>query len=192
MDHRDIRRLIKDPNSKPTAKELVFYHKTLRNMTKNFQHPHKLQAEEIRLPQKIPNTNTQILTGIPCSSGKVTGTLCVVLYHLNNLQRVDRIVLCLAPARVILSLDQAHQVQKGEVLVTHYTSPGWTPLFSAISALITEIGGLLSHGAIVARECKIPAVLQVSHATEFIHTGDLIEVDGSSGIITFLKRSGEN
>jgi pyruvate,water dikinase len=111
---------------------------------------------------------------------------------IHSLQRVGLNIFCLAPARVILSLDEAHQVRKGEVLVTQYTSPGWTPLFSVISALITEIGGLLSHGAVVARECKIPAVLQVSHATEFIHTGDLIEVDGSSGTITFIKRSGEN
>ena len=92
-----------------------------------------------------------------------------------------------ARARVIHTLDEADQVQAGELLVTETTSPGWTPLFSIIAGLVTEKGGLLSHGAVVARECSIPAVLRAKGCTKTIKTGDLISLDGGRGVVEIVR-----
>jgi pyruvate,water dikinase len=71
----------------------------------------------------------------------------------------------------------------GEVLVAPSTDPGWTPLFLTAGALVMEMGGSNSHGAVVAREYGIPAVVGVPGATERIATGDRIEVDGGAGTV---------
>jgi len=85
-------------------------------------------------------------------------------------------------ARVILSPAGAH-LEPGEVLVAPSTDPGWTPLFLTASALVMEMGGMMSHGAVVAREYGIPAVVGVPRATERISTGERIVVDGSAGTV---------
>jgi rifampicin phosphotransferase len=72
----------------------------------------------------------------------------------------------------------------GEILVAPSTDPGWTPLFLTASGLVMEMGGAMSHGAIVAREYGIPAVVGVAGAIERIRTGQLVTVDGTTGIIT--------
>jgi phosphohistidine swiveling domain-containing protein len=89
-------------------------------------------------------------------------------------------------ARIVPSLDQAHRVQAGEVLVTRVTSPAWTPLFSLVRAIVLEEGGMLAHGAVVARECGIPAVSQVREASRVIRTGDTLVVDGAAGTVTVI------
>jgi len=89
-------------------------------------------------------------------------------------------------ARIVPSLDQAHRVQAGEVLVTRVTSPAWTPLFSLVRAVVLEEGGMLAHGAVVARECGIPAVSQVREASRVIRTGDTLVVDGAAGTVTVI------
>jgi len=76
------------------------------------------------------------------------------------------------------------RLEPGEILVAPSTDPGWTPLFFTASGLVMEMGGSMSHGAIVAREYGIPAVVGVSGAIERITTGQQITVDGSRGIIT--------
>jgi phosphohistidine swiveling domain-containing protein len=86
-------------------------------------------------------------------------------------------------ARVLLSPDGA-RLEPGEVLVAPATDPGWTPLFLAASALVMEMGGMMSHGAVVAREYGIPAVVGVPGATERIATGDQLVVDGSAGTVS--------
>jgi phosphohistidine swiveling domain-containing protein len=91
-------------------------------------------------------------------------------------------------ARVITKLEQASSVQAGEVLVTRVTSPAWTPLFSLIAAVVLEEGGMLSHGAVVARECGLACVSQVRGAIAAIATGDLVQVDGEAGTVTVLER----
>jgi pyruvate,water dikinase len=90
-------------------------------------------------------------------------------------------------ARVVLTPEQGADLEPGEVLVAPATSPGWAPLLLTAGALITEIGGTLSHGAIIAREYGLPAVLNVTDATRRIHTGQLIHVDGSQGTIQLLE-----
>jgi phosphoenolpyruvate synthase/pyruvate phosphate dikinase len=99
-----------------------------------------------------------ILTGIAASPGQATGR-----------------------ARVVLTPAAAATLQPGDILVTRATDPGWTPVFSLIGGAVLEIGGALSHGAIVAREYGLPAVVNVAQATQRIQDGQLIQVDGTRG-----------
>jgi pyruvate,water dikinase len=100
------------------------------------------------------------LAGSPASAGTVTGR-----------------------ARVVLNPVGAH-LEPGEILVAPSTDPGWTPLFLTAAGLVMEMGGTVSHGAVVAREYGIPAVVGVPEATHKIQTGQLITVDGASGLVT--------
>jgi phosphohistidine swiveling domain-containing protein len=88
-----------------------------------------------------------------------------------------------APARVILS-PQGARLRPGEILVAPSTDPGWTPLFLTAGGLVMEMGGMMSHGAVVAREYGIPAVVGVAGATQRIATGEEITVDGSAGVVS--------
>ncbi|MDQ3809544.1 MAG: PEP-utilizing enzyme, partial [Chloroflexota bacterium] len=78
---------------------------------------------------------------------------------------------------------QADRLRAGDVLVAATIDPGWTPLLVRAAALVTEIGGTLSHGAIVARELGLPAVLNVSQALDTLADGEQISVDGDTGIV---------
>ena len=90
------------------------------------------------------------------------------------------------PARVIKSVDQIGEVQDGEILVCGSTSPAWAPIFSRIVATVTDIGGVMSHTAIVCREYGLPAVVGTGRATGQIKTGQRIRVDGTNGTVTVL------
>ena len=88
-------------------------------------------------------------------------------------------------------LDPRHaNLVPGEILVCPGTDPAWTPLFLAAGGLVMEVGGMMTHGAIVAREYGIPAVVSVDRATERLKTGMIIKVDGSSGVIEILSAQG--
>jgi pyruvate,water dikinase len=89
-------------------------------------------------------------------------------------------------ARVVRSVDQIGEVRDGEILVCGSTSPAWAPIFSRIVATVTDIGGVMSHTAIVCREYGLPAVVGTGRATERIKTGDRIRVDGTAGTVTLL------
>lgn len=89
-------------------------------------------------------------------------------------------------ARVIIRPENA-VLNKGEILVAPHTDPGWTPLFQSAIAIITEVGGLMTHGAVVAREYGIPAVVGVDDATTLIKDGQKIRVDGVQGLVEILK-----
>jgi phosphohistidine swiveling domain-containing protein len=86
-------------------------------------------------------------------------------------------------ARVARTLEEGAALQPGEVLVAPFTDPGWTPLFAVATAVVTDLGGVLSHGAIVAREYGIPAVVNTRHATALIRTGQTVTVDGNAGTV---------
>jgi pyruvate,water dikinase len=102
------------------------------------------------------------LAGTPASAGVIEGIARVIT----------------DPAREALN--------KGEILVAPYTDPGWTPLFVNAAGLVMEIGGLLTHGTVVAREYGIPAVVGVSEATRRIKSGQRIRVDGDAGFVAVL------
>jgi pyruvate,water dikinase len=87
---------------------------------------------------------------------------------------------------VILDPQDAELVP-GEILVAPSTDPGWTPLFLTAAGLVMEVGGAMAHGAIVAREYGIPAVVGVPQATERIKTGDRITVDGTAGTVVIER-----
>jgi phosphohistidine swiveling domain-containing protein len=107
-----------------------------------------------------------LLKGVGCSVGKVT-----------------------AKARVLTALAESDTLLSGEILVTRFTDPAWTPMMGLVVGLITEAGGLLSHGAVIAREYGLPAVLNVPKATEIIKTGQVVEIDGSHGTVKILDAS---
>lgn len=92
-------------------------------------------------------------------------------------------------ARVITDIDKMNELLPGEILITGATNVGWTPVFTKVSAVVTDIGAPLSHAAIIARECGIPAVVGCGNATSLIRTGDLIEVDGSAGFVQILEKA---
>ncbi len=88
-------------------------------------------------------------------------------------------------ARVIFD-PHATQLQRGEILICPGTDPAWTPLFLTAGGLVMEVGGMMTHGAVVAREYGIPAVVGVSRATQRLKTGQLLRVDGNSGVVELL------
>ena len=88
-------------------------------------------------------------------------------------------------ARVIHDMAEA-DLEAGDILVTTFTDPSWSPLFVAIAGLVTEVGGLMTHGAVIAREYGLPAVVGVEHATRLIRNGQRIRVNGTDGYVEIL------
>ncbi|MFZ5644719.1 MAG: rifamycin-inactivating phosphotransferase [Bacillota bacterium] len=88
-------------------------------------------------------------------------------------------------ARIVLKLEDA-KMEKGDILVAPYTDPAWTPLFPLAAGLVTEVGGLMTHGAVVAREYGIPAVVGIDKATEIIKDGAYIRVNGTQGFVQIM------
>ena len=93
------------------------------------------------------------------------------------------------PARVLKLLKDIVDLQPGEILVCPSTNPSWAPVFTKIKAAVTDIGGLTSHAAIVCREYGVPSVTGTGIATSVIKTGDIIRVEGDSGVVTIVERA---
>jgi rifampicin phosphotransferase len=110
---------------------------------------------------------TGALIGVPVSAGIIEGR-----------------------ARVVRDIAQAN-IEAGDILVTTYTDPSWTPLFLVVSGLVTEVGGLMTHGAVIAREYGLPAVVGVEGATALIRDGQRIRVHGTDGYVEILREPGE-
>ncbi|HEY9622895.1 MAG TPA: phosphoenolpyruvate synthase [Crinalium sp.] len=111
---------------------------------------------------KRGNLPANAIVGIPVSAGVIEGR-----------------------ARVILNMEEA-DLEDGDILVTTFTDPSWTPLFVSIKGLVTEVGGLMTHGAVIAREYGLPAVVGVDHATQRIKDGQRIRVHGTEGYVEIL------
>ena len=92
-----------------------------------------------------------------------------------------------ALARVLHGPEDFITMQPGDILVAEITTPAWTPLFAMASGIVTDVGGPLSHGSIVAREYGIPAVLGTGVATQRIHNGQKITVDGNTGLVILTR-----
>ncbi|MCY0874864.1 MAG: phosphoenolpyruvate synthase [Firmicutes bacterium] len=93
-------------------------------------------------------------------------------------------------AKIVLRPEEA-RLQSGEIMIAPFTDPGWTPLFHSARALVMEVGGLMTHGAVVAREYGIPAVVGIDGATSVIQDGDYIRVDGTHGYVEILQHKKE-
>jgi pyruvate,water dikinase len=89
-------------------------------------------------------------------------------------------------ARVLRSVNDIGQIRDGEILVCPVTAPSWAPVFGKIKAAVSDIGGTMSHAAIVAREYGMPAVVGTGHATKRIKTGQRVRVDGDRGTVTIV------
>jgi phosphoenolpyruvate synthase/pyruvate phosphate dikinase len=86
-------------------------------------------------------------------------------------------------ARVALTLTEASEVQPDEILIVPVIDVGWTPAFATIRGFASDVGGALSHGAVVAREYGIPTLVNLHNATRTFHTGDLVELDADHGVL---------
>lgn len=113
-----------------------------------------------------PSRDPDVITGTGASPGTVQGR-----------------------AKVVFSLAEASKVQPGDVLVCEMTMPPWTPLFSTVSAVVSDTGGVLSHSAVVSREYRLPCVVGTIVGTSVIKDGMLLTVDGSKGIVRIDSRS---
>ncbi|WP_208588798.1 phosphoenolpyruvate synthase [Gracilibacillus suaedae] len=111
---------------------------------------------------KRENLPAEAIAGLPVSSGVIEGR-----------------------ARVILNMEEA-DLEDGDILVTSFTDPSWTQLFVSVKGIVTEVGGLMTHGAVVAREYGLPAVVGVENATKLIKDGQRIRVHGTEGYIKIL------
>jgi phosphohistidine swiveling domain-containing protein len=111
----------------------------------------------------VESSNQVHLKGTGCSAGRVT-----------------------ARARVVTTLAECNHLQPSEILVTRSTDPAWTPVLGLVSGVVAEVGGLLSHGAVIGREYGLPTVFNVPGATQIIKTGQMLEVDGTNGTVRIL------
>jgi pyruvate,water dikinase len=111
----------------------------------------------------VRGADTVRVSGVSASPGVVTGRI-----------------------RVVQNIEALPTVREGDIMVTSNTDPGWTAVFSKLGGLITETGGILSHGAVVSREYGIPAVTAVKDATGFFRTGQRVTLDGNDGTIYIL------
>lgn len=143
------------------ARGWIRKYKRLKRCYRNFEPPLTI-GRGARGPE-IP-TKGAVYKGVACSAGRATGK-----------------------ARVVRELGEANRLKKGEILVAPYTNPGWIPLFNLAAGMVTEEGGLISHGAIVAREYGIPTVLQIREATKIFQNGQTLCVDGDRGVVELLE-----
>jgi pyruvate,water dikinase len=139
---------------------------------REFDHQQTLSAPPVVVGQDLPAPAPpgadaapgQILRGLAVSSGQATGR-----------------------ARIIEHADSGGKLEAGEILVAPFTDPGWAPYFLPAAGIVVDIGGLLSHGSIVAREYGIPAVVNVGPATRTLRNGQLLHVDGDRGEVRVLE-----
>lgn len=114
--------------------------------------------------QQMASGKDGVMKGIGCSPGTITGR-----------------------ARVIIDIHQTLKLTKEDILVTLFTDPGWTPVLARVGGVVTEVGGLLSHAAVIGREYGIPAILNLNGATKMIKDGSLIKINGKNGTIEVLE-----
>jgi pyruvate,water dikinase len=159
-----------DPAGNDKWQSLVRERKEQLLRYEKWQAPLFLRSDGMPVPVAVTNAEGDTLVGTGVSCGKIT-----------------------ARARVISDFKESTTLQKGEILVAPVTDPGWTPLFLVAAGLVMEVGGTMSHGAVVAREYGIPAVVSVEKATSRIHTGDMLSIDGFAGTVKIeTVKLGEN
>lgn len=160
LDIVEIKRKLLNPSSTlPDTSKRFLYYQGYRN----FNPPNDFGGTIKAMKNSLTAGG---LKGLGCSPGTITGR-----------------------ARVILDIHATGGLTKEEILVTTFTDPGWTPVLARVGGVITEVGGLLSHAAVIGREYGIPAILNLIDATKVIQDGDLIRIDGKSGVVEILEKS---
>jgi pyruvate,water dikinase len=137
----------------------------------------KYEWHQTLRPPKVMTSEGEIVTGSPKKGDFPEGALVGTPASAGVVE---------GKARIVLKPEEAH-LNEGEILVAPHTDPGWTPLFQSAKALVTEVGGLMTHGSVVAREYGIPAVVGVYDATKKIKDGQMIRVDGNQGFVEILS-----
>ena len=134
------------------------------------------QSNQALPPPRVMTSEGEIIVGRYNRDGVAPGALVGLPVSAGTIEGRARLILDIADANL----------QTGDILVTTYTDPSWTPLFVAIKGLVTEVGGLMTHGAVIAREYGLPAVVGVEHATRLIRDGQRIRVDGTNGTVEIV------
>ncbi len=127
-------------------------------------------------PPRVLTSEGEVITGTYRRGDLPTGALAGLAVSAGTVEGRARVILDVAKAKL----------EPGDILVTAYTDPSWTPLFVAIKGLVTEVGGLMTHGAVIAREYGLPAVVGVENATRLIRDGQRIRVHGTDGYVELL------
>jgi phosphohistidine swiveling domain-containing protein len=162
LQHNEISQLIYEKNAALIKKALARRRLLFEQQLLKFGEIYIGKPEPIEVSNQKLEGGT-VLNGSPGSRGLVVGK-----------------------ARVVKSIEDAGKLEKGEIMVAAFTDIGWSPYYSLIGALVTEIGSVLSHGVVVAREYALPLVTNVAGATQLIRTGDRVAVDGTKGTIAIL------
>ena len=157
----EIRQLAHGALPPEVAQERIARRRLEADRNRVADHPEFLVGEGMPVPSDLDER--RVLTGMGISPGRITGKV-----------------------RVLRDLRESRKLERGDILVTRATDPGWTPLFLTAGGLVMELGSLLSHGAVVAREYALPAVVNVANATRRLHDGQEIALDGAKGLIYIL------
>jgi len=156
----EVERLVRGRLEPDEAHEIVAHRRHQALADRGSDHPEFLVGGA-PLPGDLDARRTLSGTGI--SPGKVTGAV-----------------------RILRSPGEVRKLHRGDILVARATAPGWTPLFLTAGGLIMELGSMLSHGAVVAREYALPAVVNVTNATRRLHDGQEVSLDGAKGLVYIL------
>ncbi len=167
LKFEDIARALDDASLdlRSLRESRISFTRTLKDHVRTF--PAVLDSRGRILRPQAVNEVPGLLRGMPVSAGVASG-----------------------PVKVLRSADEK-RVEKGDVLVAYITDPGWTPLFVNAAAIVLEVGGVLQHGAVVAREYGKPCVIGIDRVMDRLRDGDVVEVDGMTGTVRTLERQGE-
>jgi pyruvate,water dikinase len=167
-------------------KEDIYYltfeelREAVRTNTLDYQIVSKRKNEyklyERLIPPRVITSDGEIITGEYKRENLPTGAIAGLSVSSGIIQ---------GRARVILNMEDA-EIEAGDILVTSFTDPSWTPLFVSLKGMVTEVGGLMTHGAVIAREYGLPAVVGVENATKLIKDGQRIRVNGTDGYVEIL------
>ena len=157
----EVERLVDGTLAPSTAAARVAERQAEARRNRDADHPDFLVGDGMPVPSEMDDR--RLLVGMGISPGRSRGTV-----------------------RIVRDLSETRKLQRGDILVTRSTDPGWTPLFLTAGGLVMELGSLLSHGAVVAREYALPAVVNVTNATRRLQDGQEVAIDGTQGLIYIL------
>jgi phosphohistidine swiveling domain-containing protein len=163
----EIISLFYDHQNKKTAQTLITYRKKMIAGLTDVNPPNEFGKDILQAQTNLTRDSEGDISrikGIGCSPGTYRGR-----------------------AYVAVNLDDAKNIPSDAILITKFTDPGWTPILAQISGVVTEVGGILSHAAVIGREYEIPAILNINNATKLIPHLALIEMNGATGIIQIIK-----